>query len=339
MLALAEQWKLEDERNPAAYTFAAIALSQLKFVDKATVEVEKAMAVSPNYLGAKLINIGIKERQGRGTEAEILATKALAVESRDNADEASRVSLLMRLKRSDEAWVLAQRLLTEEPKAAYAQAAFCRAGMGGGDRARATEVCKQYVESWPDNIYAWLNLSSAYLGQGRFDDSLAAARKAIEINPEIAEGWLAVGVVAEAKGERQRVSEAEQRIRELDPTILERFNKQRSAQGCYRDRRDKLYASAVESCKEAARLDDRNAGVLSALGDALLWEKHLDEGIAAHENAVRLNPNLELSWSDLTYSYARKKDAAKTRAALEHLRSLNSKAADGVYAKVRDVLN
>ena len=64
---------------------------------------------------------------------------------------------------------------------------------------------------------------------------MAAARKIIEINPEFPEGWLALGVVAEAKGEKRRVSEAEQRIKELDPTILERFNKQRSAQGCYRD--------------------------------------------------------------------------------------------------------
>lgn len=338
-LALAERWKTNDPTNPMAYAVAAIVLNRLHFAEQSSRDLDQALTLSPQYLQATAAKVSILDRQGKKTEAEILATKALEIPASDNLDESERVFLLVYLKRNDEAVQLARRVLAAEPQAQYSKAAVCAAEFGAKHADSALSACKEYVTAVPDSTNGWGRLSFVYLGGGRYDDSLEAAKKVIEINPEVADGWMLIGLVGEARGESARASEAEQHVQELDPSLLPRLKSGRAAQGCYREMRNRNYSSAVSACSDAARLDEQNGSVQSTLGAALLRDKRLDDGIAAHEKAVRLNPNNKGSWNDLVMAYATKRDAAKTRDAFYHLKTLDPTAADALYPKIRNVLN
>ncbi len=339
LIALADRWKKTDPANPLAYTAAALALNRLSFAEQSSQDLDQALRLAPQYLRAMTVKVSILNRQNKKTEAEVLATKALQVQPADDVDEGERVLILTYLKRHDDAVELARRMLLSEPQAPDAKFAVCTAETGAQHADAALAACKDYVTAVPDSVGGWGRLASVYRQLNRLEDSLEAAKKAIEINPEFPEGWMWIGIVAEAKGDSQRASEAEQHVQELDSTLLPRMKTARAAQACYREFRSKNYSNAVSACSDASRLDDQNGMLQTVLGSALLREKRLDEGIAAHEKALRLNPKIKQSWIDLAFAYAAKHDSIKTRDAFEHLRTVDSSAADAIYPKIRNAMN
>jgi tetratricopeptide (TPR) repeat protein len=338
-LALSERWRVVDPENPRPYILGAFALNRLKFADRSAQDLDKALAISPQYLQALSTKVSVLDRNGRKTEAEIIANKALQVPPTDSLDESDRVNLLLYLKRTDEAVELARRLIAAEPLANYNKYEVCRVESAARHQDAAIAACKEYVTLVPDSVNGWGHLSFTYFNSNRFDDALEAAKKVIEINPEVPEGWNMIGIISEAKGDLPRAAEAESRLQELDPSSLDRFKVVRADQACFREARNSNWTTAASKCSDAAKLDSQNSAIYAALGSALLRDKRIDEGITAQETAVRLNAKNKIAWADLAMAYAMKRDSARTRDAFTHLKQLDSDAADKLYPKIRNVLD
>ena len=338
-ISLAKRWSVQDPANPQPFVLSASSLTRLNFADQSIQESDKALELNPGYLPAIAAKAQLRSRQRRPTEAEILWAKVLDVEPSDGLDEAIRIAGMAALKRKDEAVAAADRLFGSEPNADYAIGTRCLAYFSAQMREATIEACKAFVTAVPESVIAWSALAMAYNVAGRQSDAVESAKRAIAINAEVPEGWLILGLAAEANGESTRASEAEKRLEEVDSEMLERYRIARPYQACMREMRNKLYEKAIDRCREAIRANDSNATLYAALGAALLREKRVDEGIAAHENAVRLDPKLTRSWSDLVYAYANKRDQAKARIAYERLRVLDPRMAEQVPPQIKRLVD
>lgn len=334
-ILLSDRWKTIDPQNPAALIVAAGSLSRLSFLDNALRDVEKALALDGQYLPALMGKISLLATAGRNTEAELLASKALQLRSSDGIDMARMVTFLIVAKRREDALAQARTLIQREPNASYTRFALCMAESLDERGDGAIDACKAYVELQPDSVTGWVRLSAAYLRKGRQDDAIASAKKALSISIEAADAWRELGLASELKGDVATGSEAERRIAEYDEKSLQRYKASRTIATCDRDIREKAYTKATSSCQEAVQLNERSAAAFTRLGYALLRDKRLDEGIAAHERAIGLDPKRTASLSDLCYAYAQKRDYAKARSLLEQLALLDRKAADEVAQRIK----
>lgn len=338
-VVLSEKWRSIEPDNPAAWAVGATALSRMQFTENAFKDLDKALTIDPTYPPVLFAKAALLYKVGKPTEGELEANKAVPkVQITDSLDEAAVVGLLLAGKKADEARVRERALAKKEPRELFIRSMVCNVelfGGVGGDLDLALEACRGYVERVPESAIGWVHLAEAYLRKGRFDDSTSSAKHALSISIESADAWRVLGVAAEMKGDAKAAAEAEQRISEYEPSMVARYKSARSMASCRREFGEKTYTRAVAACQEAVQLNERNAQAQGLLGAALLRDKRLDEGIAAHERAVALDPKQKGSWRDLAMAYAQKKDMTRARAAVEKLASLDKPAADELVARLR----
>ena len=97
----------------------------------------------------------------------------------------------------DEAFILTEKLdISNDDKAklksgVYSAKALCFIQMGKNDA--AIELCDAAISFWKENAEAHCNKGVALNNIGNYDLSLKSHKKAIELNPEQAESWNAIG--------------------------------------------------------------------------------------------------------------------------------------------------
>jgi len=335
-VVLSEKWKAVEPDNPAAWAVGASALSRMQFTENAFKDLDKALAIEPTYLPALGGKVELLYKVGKSTEGELEANKSIPkVQVSDSLDEAAVIGLLMLGKKPDEARERERALAKKDPREMYVMSIVCSVELFGGELDRALEACRGIVERVPESVTGWVRLADVYLRKSRLDDSIASAKRALSISIEAADAWRVLGIASELKGDAKTAAEAEQRISEYEPSMMTPYKSARAFAICTRDVGEKAYSKAVGACQEAVRLNERNAQAQSLLGAALVRDKKLDEGIAAHERAVAMDPKRKGSWQDLAMAYAQKKDVTRARAALEKLAGLDKQAADDLAARLR----
>ena len=343
LLQLADRWQAEDPENPQAYVLSAGALSRLKFADRSAADLEKAVKLAPDYLPVQSAGVFLKDQQDRKIEAELAAKSALSLPSTDSLDDGIRVELLAYIKEYEKAIALARDLVKEEPKGPNAVYALCYAEYRARHFETAITECKVMVETVPNSIKGWSVLGYSYLARSQFEDALEAGKRALQINADVASSWNLVGLAYEAKGDAARVSEAEERLKELDAKQSGQFKKARLSVACAREVRNKplgyAYGTAIAICGDAIRENPTSANPRANLGWALVGDKRIDEGIAAYEEAIHIDEKYTFAWRQLGYAAGSKGDSRRARNAYEHLRQLDSKAADEMYGRLRTVID
>lgn len=95
-----------------------------------------------------------------------------------------------------------------------------------GEYEQAIEAYRKGLSINPDAALAWNNLGTAYYRLNQYDEAIAAYRKALDKQPKLVLAWSNLGITYAAEGQAVKVREVYLALRELDPTVAERFSSQ-----------------------------------------------------------------------------------------------------------------
>jgi tetratricopeptide (TPR) repeat protein len=174
----------------------------------------------------------------------------------------------------------------------------------------------QSVEAYENFSRAMMNLRMA--SRDSLDRAIYLLEKAIELDPEYARAWAALGVAYDLKGSflgipdlSYKAIEFEKKAIELNPRISQAH---RFLAGAYNSLG--RYDEAIEAITEAIRLDPGNADAHSTLARAYwIGKGMIEEAITELELAVAINPEAGYSYLQLGLLYVLKGDYSSAEAA------------------------
>ena len=135
------------------------------------------------------------------------------------------------------------------------------------------------------------------------DGAIAAAEKAIALNPESAIAFNNWGFALKKKGDYDAAIEKYKKAIALDPESAIAFNNWGSALNKKGD-----YDAAIDKLNKATQLDAGFANPYSHRGDALRGKGELDSAIAQYEKAIELDPAYPRSYAGWGETLAEKRD-------------------------------
>ncbi len=162
------------------------------------------------------------------------------------------------------------------------------------DPAAAAEQWKALAAEVPGDPLAWTVLAECLVEDGRWDEAIEAARRALALDADEARAHAAVG---EALQGLERLPEALEayrsalRVRPEDPALLLRLGVTLHALG----RREE----AADAYRQALRLRPGDAQTHKNLGVACYQMGRGEESVAALREAVRLRPDFARAHNDL----------------------------------------
>lgn len=154
---------------------------------------DAALAIDGDFVPALIESGAVADVLGRIGEADRRLVKARALMPDNRAAKLTHSTVLRRLKRFDEATALLDALAAETGE--DIEILIGRAHLAGerGDLAVAVALAERATQADPTRVSAWFTLSKYLIKQG--DDAppgsaIEAAREAVAIDPESAEGHL-----------------------------------------------------------------------------------------------------------------------------------------------------
>lgn len=145
------------------------------------------------------------DRQGRLAEAIEVALNAAERFPDHAALHYHCGNLLLKDKRPGNAEAALRRALELNPQMAYGYAQLSIACERQGRIAEAVKIAEEAAASFPDNAGLQHRLGSLLLGQDRADEAAAALRRAIDLNPRLAQAHVQLSIACERQG---RMAEA-----------------------------------------------------------------------------------------------------------------------------------
>ena len=246
-----------DIRDPRFFTYRAALLLTVGRVEKARVDIERALALEPRNSHALALQSIIAVAQNRKDEALQLATEAVALEPTSSA---ARVAL------------------------SYAQQA--RFDLPG-----ALASLKAAVTLPPENALAWARLAELWLSVGNLKRALNAARRASALNSQVARTQTVLGFAFLTQIKIRNAKNTFERAIQLDQTDpLSRLGL-----GLAQIRQGKLKEGRGE-IEIAASLDPNNSIIRSYLGKAYFEEKRDKLARNQFATAKSLDPQDPTPW-------------------------------------------
>ncbi len=155
-----------------------------------------------------------------------------------------------------------------------------------------------------------INLSSEYGIHRRYEPALRASKKALEINPNFAEAWIALGIVCEYNGKPDEAIQACRKGLEINPDSAEGWRALGAAYGA-----DRKLDDAIRAFKKVLDIDPGSAHAWYNLGLAYTRQREFDRAVEAYRKALHINPQYVEAWNNLGVAYAHQgKDPAAIRA-------------------------
>ncbi len=187
----------------------------------------------------------------------------------------------------------------------------------------ALDWCEKWVQSEPKNALAWLRLGSAYLGLGRYNDTVNALRQAQRIDPNVAETWGKLGVAYVKLSRYNEAVEAYRHALSIDPQGVEIWGKL----GAVYVRLNR-YAEAVDACRQGLRLDPKRVSIWALLGNSYTRIKRYNDAVDAYRQALRIDSAFVNAWAGLAVTYHESGNQKAALDTVEELRRLDSQWAD-----------
>jgi len=164
----------------------------------------------------------------------------------------------------------------------------------------------------PQNADLWVSISTIQYHEGKFDDAIASARRALVINPDHDRAHLAMGNGLGGNKDYEGAAAEFREALRLNPANDVAHDNLGLALGRKGDS-----DGAVAEYHEALRLNPRNAHAHNNLGVALRRKGDLDGAIAEYREALRLKPDEDLAHMNLGAALIQKGDL---KAALDQYR-------------------
>jgi tetratricopeptide (TPR) repeat protein len=122
--------------------------------------------------------------------------------------------------------------------------------------------------------------------QGAYDSSVEHFKKALELDPGMAEAYNNLGLSYTEMGENEQASDAFRKALELDPNVGQVYNNL----GYLYHRRGEL-EHAVEMYQRAIQRSSDTSAAYSNLGNALYQLKRVEESVKAWKKAIEIDPS------------------------------------------------
>lgn len=175
-------------RFPAPLVEAALALSENR-LDIAERILKPYLKADPFDVRAIRMLAELAARLGRLKDSETLLRRALEIDPRFTAARTNLAMVLGRLGRPAEALDLLDEIFADDPDGP-GNLNLRAATLGRlGDFEQALEIYEQVLAKAPNQPRVQLTYGHMLKTVGRLDDSVAAYRRAIAINPALGEAW------------------------------------------------------------------------------------------------------------------------------------------------------
>lgn len=314
---------------------------------------ENALNYTPNYPTLE-INLGVVNAamadQGdavRSVEAERHFVRATELAPEEDTTHAFYGRWLISEGREQEAIGQLQTAITLSPARMFQREELVEAYelMGQVDAARQAAAEALAIDPTDGNIQAsllaqgtqsaayWVNLSLTQYNQRLYKDSIDSARRALELNPKMAEAWNNIGSGEAGLLQWDEAIQAEQEALRLNPQLqiarnnLAAYSQMKVSVGTRpaagaKSATDYIneslalnragkYAESLAAARQAVRLDPKSAAAWNNIAAADEALNRWDDAIDAAQHALALQPDFQLARNNLTWSQQQKALAKK----------------------------
>jgi len=170
-----------------------------------------------------------------------------------------------------------------------------------GNYAKSIEAFKQAIKIKPFYAYAHLEISSVYYALGMYQESIKAARRYMDMNPDHDHGasvYFILGANYIALGNAKKAIHAFKEGIQIKPGDAEAHYYLGNSY-----RLLGMYKEAKESYKQSIRIDQDDYKTHTALGIAYLFLNEYTAATEAFKQAIRINPDSEISYFNLGNAY------------------------------------
>lgn len=220
--------------EPHSLTYRASLLLSVGRVDKAKLDIEKALNLAPS-------------------NSHALALQSIIAVTQNEKEKALN---------------LAKRAIEADPNSASAQIALSYAKQANFDLKEALDSLKDAVKLEPENALAWARLAELWMSFGQLDEALKAADKAVSLNPDLSRTQTVLGYsyLTQVKTrESKAVFEKAIELDQADPLPRLGLGLAKIREGDLNEGRREI--------EIAATLDPNNSLIRSYLGKAYYEEK------------------------------------------------------------------
>lgn len=225
-----------------------------------------------------------------------------------------KLSLAVTLHRTgqgDQAAVLCRQVLESEPDNAEALNLLGVLHMEKRQLQRAAELIRGAVQKNPLSATFHNNLGSVYLALGAVDNAIVSFRNAIALKPDFFEAHYGLAMAQRKRGQLVEAIESFRNAAALRPDSFD------SCLGLGLALYDKgRFDEAIEWLQKAVRLKPDSPHAHYSVGRALAGKGLQDEAIAALRRAIELKPDFASAYNELGIALGRKGQTAEAIAAL-----------------------
>jgi serine/threonine-protein kinase len=234
--------------------------------------------------------------------------------------------------KSVESIVELKRALQLAPKSDEGYRLLSRAYLHSGQKEEAIAASKKAVEV---NAYYWANyraLAVAYLSIGANDKALENFKRVTELEPDSIDGWDNLGNVYARMGRYQESIPAFQKSIQVGPT-WSAYSNLGSAYFLL-----KRYTEAAQMFEKALALSPNQQMAVSNLADAYRWSGQKEKADATYDKAIALafkdlevNPQATDPMAGLALDYAKKGDPKRGMDFIRRARTIDKSDVELIY--------
>ena len=214
---------------------------------------------------------------------------------------------------------------------------------GQGDREGATAAFREALRLDPGYLPARLKLAESLLTSGNLEEAGSMYEAIIKNHPGVAEAYYGLGRIRAAQGDLPGAVESYQKACELFPSYgaahyalaraYRRLNdlKRSEEQLKLHDANQTLVPPIQDPLRDALRALDRGPASILERGIQLEEAGRIEDSIAAHLEALKLDPGLALAHSNLIILYGKTNQPEKAEEQYREAIRLNPNLADAHY--------
>jgi serine/threonine protein kinase/Tfp pilus assembly protein PilF len=258
-------------------------------------------------ISAEMVNIGDKTQMW-GEQFSRKATDLLSVQTEISRHIAEKLRL--RLTPVERQQIAKEAKANPEAYELLLKGQYARRSGGLENIKKALEYYEQAIAIDPNYALAYAELASVYtsLAGSSFLDpkkampkAEAAAKKALELDADLARAHLSIAEVKVSEWDWAGAERGFERALELNPNLA-------VAHGSYGDYLSKVgqHERAIDELKLARELDPLRPASHGSFGSALHMARRYDAAIEQFKNALAMDPNSSFPHACLGYTYAAK---------------------------------
>lgn len=344
-------WKTEESlwqddiekcpRNGRGHMNYGLALMARGDLPSAELQFEQAHQYTPNYYALE-INLGIiKSLLGKNLEAESHFRRAIDLAPKDDTARSFYGYWLLQQGRLDEAAAEAQHAITLNPLREQQHDLLLQVLEVQGNHSALPKVAADTLKIFPNDTLAldalkqmvstdadtWLNRSLYLYQNGQYLASEEAARKALSLNPSMAEAHNNLAASEAALGHWNIAIMEAKRAIALKPGLtiannnLKAYEALAHPEGHLASASDWINRSlvlyqqgkfheSIFAAHEALQLNPHAAEAWNNIAAAEEALQHWDQAIVASRRALQENPNLQIAKNNLQWSMQQKQRKA-----------------------------